>query len=170
MRSKELTRTTKLQLYTAIIRPVATYAGETWPLNKEHERMLLVFENSILRKIFGPVWDDDLAAWRIRHNVELRELSGLAPVTSFVRAQRLRWAGHVARKPDNAIIKMALTGRPDERRPRGRPRTRWLDVVRRDMQLLGEDPEEWMQLAQDRRQWRHLVAAAKDHPGLRPPE
>ena len=97
LKSRLLSRTTKLQLYKTVIRPVLTYACEAWTLTKELERRLLVFERSILRRILGPVRDEETGEWRIRHNRELQETTQLPPITSFVRAQRLRWAGHVAR-------------------------------------------------------------------------
>ena len=100
-----LTRTTKLQLYTTIIRPVLTYACETWTLTKELERRLLVFEHSVLRRILGPVRDDVTGEWRIRYNQELRDLTQLTPVTSFIRGQRLRWAGHIARMEPGCLLR-----------------------------------------------------------------
>ena len=166
LRSKLLTRTTKIQLYTTIIRPVLTYASETWTLTKELERRLLVFERSVLRRILGPVIDEATGEWRIRHNAELLELTRLAPITSFVRAQRLRWAGHLARMDPNCLLRRVFDGTPEGRRPRGRPRLRWSDCVRSDLEQLGvENPRNWTALAQDRRRWRLLVQAAKDQIG-----
>ena len=166
LRSKDVSRTTKLRLYTSVIRPVAVYACETWALTKELERRLFVFENGILRRIYGRVRDVETGEWRRRHNRELRELSRLPPITSFVKSQRLRWAGHVARMADDALPRRVLDGIPEGRRPLGRPRLRWSDCVKQDLQLLGvADPERWREMAQDRRRWRLLVAAAKDHPG-----
>ena len=103
----------------------------------------------------------------MRHNRELREVTRLPPITSYIRAQRLRWAGHVARLPDGSLVKEVARGTPFGRRPPGRPRMRWADNVTSDLALLGVDnPQDWWALAQDRRQWRTLVSAAKDHPGL----
>ena len=105
---------------------------------------MMVFEHSMLRRIYGAVWDDDVAAWRMRHNAELRELSQLPPITNFIRSQRLRWAGHVARKDDNDIIKRVAQGRPEGHRPPGRPRLRWTDTIKKDQQQLEvQDPENW---------------------------
>ena len=149
LNSRILSRRTKLQAYTAILRPIATYACETWSLTKEQERMLLVFEHKILRRILGRVRDEN-GEWRIRHNAELRELTGLAPITSFVRAQRLRWAGHVARLPDGSMTKEVARGTPFGPRPPGRPRSRWADNVRADLAALDvPNPEDWWNLAQD---------------------
>ena len=142
MTSKLLTRTTKLQLYLTLIRPVVTYACETWALTKEHERRLLVFEHGILRRIYGNERDEETGEWRWRHNQELRDISQLPPITSFIRSQRLRWAGHVARMDPERLPRKVMEGLPEGRRPPGRPRLRWSDTVRQDLQLLGvEDPE-----------------------------
>ena len=147
-RSNILSRKTKLQAYLTIIRPIATYGSETWRLTKELERRLTVFENSILRRIYGPVRDEQSGEWRRRHNLDLRELSELPPITSHIRAQRLRWAGHVARMGDDSLVKQITKGVPAGRRPVGRPRMRWSDNVRNDMVLLGvERANEWWELA-----------------------
>ena len=127
---------------------------------------MLVFEHSILRRILGPVQDEVTGQWRRRHNRELRDLTQLPPITSYVRSQRLRWAGHVARMPADSLLRRVLDGRPAGRRPPGRPRLRWTDCVRSDLALLGiPNPDDWMEMALDRQRWRTLVAAAKDHPG-----
>ena len=166
LKSKDVSRATKLRLYTSVIRPVATYACEAWTLTKELERRLYVFENGILRRIYGNVRDEATGEWRWRHNRELRDMSRLPPITSFVRSQRLRWAGHVARMADVTLLRRVLDGVPEGRRPIGRPRLRWADCIKQDLQLLGvANPERWREMAQDRRRWRLLVAAAKDHPG-----
>ena len=68
LKSRLLSRATNLQIFTTMIRPVVTYASETWALTKELERRLLVFERSILRRILGPVIDAETGLWRIRHN------------------------------------------------------------------------------------------------------
>ena len=112
-------------MYVTIIRPVATYACECWTLTQELERRLLVFEHGILRRILGPVRDEETRQWRRRHNRELRELTHLPPITSYVRSQRLRWAGHVARMNPDTLLRRVLDSRPElGRRPPGRPRLR----------------------------------------------
>ena len=162
-----VSRRTKLAVYTSIIRPIATYACETWSLTKEQERMLLVFERKILRSIYGRVWDDEAQEWRIRHNIELLELSNLPPISSYIRAQRLRWAGQVARLDDGNLTKEVARGRPHGRRPPGRPRQRWEDNIKSDLRLLGvADPEQCWTAALDRRRWRELFSAVKSHMGL----
>ena len=169
LKSKLLSHRTKLQAYVTMIRPIATYASETWSLTKHIEHILLVFERKIFRRIFGGVQDADTGEWRMRHNAEIRALSGLPPITSYIRAQRLRWAGHVARMNDGSLAKEVLRGVPHGRRPPGRPKMRWEDGVKSDLRVLLDtiDVDDWQQIAQDRRRWRDLVMAAMDHPGLR---
>ena len=128
--------------------------------------MMLVFENNILRRVCGPVRDEVTGDWRRRHNTELRELSGLPPITNYIRSQRLRWAGHVARRDHNSLIKGVEAGRPAGRRPVGRPRMRWSDNIVRDLEHLEvENPAEWRAKAQDREEWHLLVIASKDQMG-----
>ena len=148
-----------------------TYGCETWRLTKELERRLLVFENGVLRRIWGPVYDNDEGIWRRRHNQELRQLSELPLITSIIRTQRLRWAGHVVRMGEHRIARGVMLGRPEGRRPVGRPRMRWEDNVERDMEQLGvETPNHWQDIALDREEWGRLVKAAKDHVGPEPME
>ena len=149
-KSKNISRRTKLQVYTTIIRPITTYAAETWTLTKALERKLEVFENSILRRIYGPVYDAEEGAWRHRHNIDLRRMSQLPLITAFIRSSRLRWAGHVARKEEGNICRRYLFGRPEGRRPVGRPRLRWGDLIVSDLrQLVVDNPEDWPRIAED---------------------
>ena len=120
-----------MKAYTAIIRPVLTYGCETWRLTKDLERKLEVFENGILRRICGSVYDAELGRWRRRHNNELREMTEVPLITSTIMAQRLRWAGHVARAEENRLISQVARGQPEGRRPPGRPRMRWSDDKKR---------------------------------------
>ena len=105
LKSREISRGTKIQAYKTIVRPIATYGCETWRVTKEIERMLLVFENSILRRICGPVRDDHSGEWRRRHNEEQRLITRLPLITSHIRSQRLRWVGHIARMEEGILVK-----------------------------------------------------------------
>ena len=127
LRSRALSRRTKIQVYMTIIRPVLVYGAETWTLTQELSRRLLVFERNVLRRIVGPVFDPELHAWRIRHNAELQQLCDIPPITSVIRSMRLRWAGHLARMEDDSPTKRVFLGQPEGRRPPGRPRKRWRD-------------------------------------------
>ena len=139
-------------------------------MTKESERRLEVFERTILRRIWGPVWDDETMEWRRRHNEELMQVSQLPSISNVVRSHRLRWAGHVARMEEGSLAKDLMLGRPEGRRPLGRPRKRWLDNIKDDMRQLGVDPEEWMEASANRPGWRKLVKAARDQTGPQPPE
>ena len=75
------------------------------------------------------------------------------------------------RRPHDNMCRRYMVGRPEGRRPMGRPRLRWKDAVVSDLRQLGvEEAGDWMRTAQDRRRWRALVEAAKDHQGLQPLE
>jgi len=166
-----LSRRTKVQAYLTIIRPVVIYGSETWRLTKELERRLQVFENSVMRRICGPVRDALTGEWRRRHNAELREITRIPTIVEIITSQRMRWAGHVARMGPEREMGNILRGRPDGRRPVGRPRMRWADNLERDMESLGvEDPADWWNIAQDRSRWKQLVMAARDRRGLQPAE
>ena len=170
-KSRNLSRTTKLTTYITIIRPILLYGCETWRLTKELERKLLVFENGVMRRIWGPIFDETENTWRRRHNIELREASKLPPITNIIRSCRLRWAGHVARMEDDRTVKCVMTEKPNGRRPLGRPRMRWEDNIKKDLELLGEEtPNLWREVAMERERWGRLVKAAKDHMGPEPAE
>ena len=88
-KSRMLSKPTKTQTYTTIIRPIVIYGCETWRLTKELERRLNVFERGILRRIWGPVWDEEEGEWRRCHNHELMTLSGVPQITNIIRSHRL---------------------------------------------------------------------------------
>lgn len=164
-----LSRAAKVEIYTKVIRPIVLYGCETWTLTQRLEKRLEVFENGVLRRICGPVYDQEEREWRRRHNQELREITGVPLIQSLVKSHRLRWAGHIARRENNEIIKEVLKKKPQGRRPVGRPRKRWSDCVREDtVRLLRRS--DWENIAQDRPGWRSVVAAARGLHGLRPPE
>ena len=116
---------------------------------------MITFENKVLRKIYGPVVENN--QWRIRHNREIRDRYDEPDITAIVKSQRLRWFGHVKRR-HNSIIQEVMEGRPDGKRPLGRPRNRWRDDIAKDLNSLGRDEEEVF----DRIGWRAVVREAKD--------
>ena len=171
LNSSILSRRTRLKAYRTIIRPILTYGCETWRLTKDLERKLEVFENGILRRICGPVWDIELGQWRRRHNRELREMTSMPLIISIIMAQRLRWAGHVARAEEDRLISLVTTRQPEGSRPPGRPCMRWSDNVKQDLGKLQVDNSGgWWDIARDRDRWRLLVAAAMSHMGPQPLE
>ena len=138
-------------------------------MTKDLSHRLDVFERTILWRIFGPVQDDD-GEWRMRHNADLMQLARIPPHLKLHQSPEAQTGGHVARSPEDGLLRRVLMETPEGRRPPGRPRQRWLDCVKADVTMLGEDPETWMTLAEDRRRWRQLVMAAMDHQGLVPME
>jgi len=129
-----------------------------WTTTKQTERNLRTFEHRVWRKICGPVIDESTGNWRRRYNRELYDMLKIAPVTSFIKGQRIQWLGHIARRRENEIARAALEWKPQGKRPRGRPKRRWIDVVE-DLRILGV--KDWRETAQDRDRWRSVVMAAK---------
>ena len=98
-----LLQNSKLQIYRTLVRPVVTYGSESWTLTMEEERALAVFERKILRKIYGPVNENEL--WRTRQNDELEAIIKEENIVRFIKCQRIRWLGHIERMQDAAIPK-----------------------------------------------------------------
>ena len=106
------------------ILPVILYGCETWTLTLREEKRLRVFQNKVLWKIFGPKRDDQTGEWRKLHNGELHDLYGKPDIIGIVKSRRLRWAGHVTRMGNERGTWKLLVGKPDGKRPVGRPRMR----------------------------------------------
>jgi hypothetical protein len=115
-------------VYRTIILPVVLYGCETWSLTLKEERILRV-----LRRIFRPKRDKVTGEWRKLHNEELNGLSSLPNIWRVIKSRRLRWAGHVARMEEGRGVYRVLVGKPEGKRPLGRPRRRWEDNIRMDL-------------------------------------
>jgi hypothetical protein len=152
--SRLLSRNVKVKIYKTIILPVILYGYETWSLTLREEHRLRVFENRVLRRIFGPKRDEVTREWRKLHNKELHNL-----YSSPVKSRRMRWAGHVARKGEERKVYKVLVGKPEGKRPLGRPRRKWEDGVRMDLREIGLGYVDWIRLAQDRGRWLAVVSA-----------
>jgi len=113
------------------------------------ERKLRVFENMVLRRIFGPRRDDVTGEWRRLHNEELNDLYSSPNIVRVIKSIRMRWVGHVARMDEDRGVYRALVGKPEGKRPLGRPRHRWVDNIRMDLQEVGCEYIDWIGLAQD---------------------
>ena len=123
------------------------------------ERKLRVFENMVLRRIFGPRREEVTGEWRRSHNEELNDLYSSPNIVRVIKSRRMRWAGHVARMGEERGVYRVLLGKPEGRRPLGRPRRRWVDNIRMDLQEVVCRFMDWIWLAQDRDRWRTLVSA-----------
>jgi hypothetical protein len=98
---------------------------------------LRVFEIRVLRRIFGPKRDEVTGGWRKLHNEELHDLYSSPSIVRVIKARRMRWAGHVALMGEVRGSYNILIGRPEGRRPLGRPRRRWEDNIKIDLREIG---------------------------------
>jgi len=146
----------KIKIYRTITLPVVLYGCETWSLTLREERRLGVFENRVLRRVFGSMRDEVTGEWRKLHNEELRDLYSLTNIVRVVKSRRMRWAGHVARMGEARGVHRFLMGKPEGKRPLGRPRRRWEDNIKMDLREVGGGGD-WMELAQDGDRCRALV-------------
>ena len=132
---KLLTLKSKIIIYKTLIRPVLTYALETWVLNKQDIRRLGVFERKILRAIFEPTKEND--EWRIKHNNELYELYGEPDIVTYIKIESLQWAGHLIWMEDERPAKRAFQSNPGGNRLLGIPKARWEENVTEDAGTTG---------------------------------
>jgi len=113
----------------------------------------------MLRRIFGPRWEEVTGEWRRLHNEELNDLYSSPNIVRVIKWRRMRWAGHVARTGEERGVYRVLVGKPKGKRPLGRHRRRWVDNIRMDLQEVECGYMDWIGLAQNRDRWRTLVSA-----------
>jgi hypothetical protein len=101
------------------------------------EQRQSVFENRVLRRIFGPKGNETTREWRRLHKEELNDLYSSPNIIRVIKSRRMRWAGHVARMGEKRGAYRILVGTPEGRRPLGRPRLRWEDNIKMDLQEGG---------------------------------
>jgi hypothetical protein len=97
------------------------------------ERWLRVFENRVLRRIFGPKKDEVTRDWRKLHNEELNGLYSLPNFVRVIKSRRMRWTGHVGRMGEGRVVYRVLVGKPERKKPLGRARSRLEDNIRVDL-------------------------------------
>ena len=112
------------EVYIYIILPVVLYGCEAWSLTLREERNLRVFQNMVLGRIFGPRRDEVTGEWRRLHNEELNGLYSSPNILRVIKSRRMRWAGHVALMGEERSVYRVLVGKPEGKRPLGRPRCR----------------------------------------------
>jgi hypothetical protein len=110
----------------------------------------------VLRKVFGPKKEVDVS-WRKVHNDELHSLYSSPNIVRVIKPRRMRWAGHVARMGEGRGVYRVVVGKPEDKRPLGRPRRRWEDNIKLDLREIGIDGSNWIRLVQDRVQWWAFV-------------
>ena len=114
----------------------------------------------MLRRISGLKRDEITREWRNLHNEELNYLYSSSNVVRVIKSRRMRWARQVERVGDRSGVDRILVGKPEGHRPHGRPRRRWKDNIKMDLQEVGCGCMDWIELAQDRGRLRALVNAA----------
>ena len=112
---------------------------------------LRVFENRVLRRVFGPKRDEVTGEWRKLHNEELRDLYSLPNIVRVVTSRRMRWAGLVGRMREGRGVHRVLVGKPEGKRPLGRPRRRWEDNIKMYLREVGgvETGWSWLRIGTD---------------------
>jgi hypothetical protein len=118
-----------------------------------------MFENRVLRRIFGPKRDEVTGRWRKLHSGELHNLYSSPVIIRKIKSRIMRWAGHVAHMGEGRNVYRVLVGKPEGNRPLERPRHRWEDGIRMDLREVGWGGGGWIHLDQDRDHWRAVVNA-----------
>jgi hypothetical protein len=120
-----MSRNIKVKIYKTIILPFVLYGCETCSLTLREEHRLRVFENMVLRRMFGPRRDEVTGEWKKLHNEELHILYSSPNVIRQIKSRRIKWAGHVACLGEEGQVYRVLVGKPKGKRPLGRPRCKW---------------------------------------------
>jgi len=131
--SRLLFKNLKIKMYRNIILPVVLYRCETWLLTIREERKLRVFENMVLRRMFGPRMDEITGEWRRLRDEELNDLYSSPNIVRVIKSRRMRWAVHVARVGEERGVYRVLVGKPERKRPLGRHRHRLVNNIRRTL-------------------------------------
>jgi hypothetical protein len=118
-----------------------------------------VFENRVLRRIFGPKRGEVTGEGKKLHSEELHNLYSSPDIIRQVKSRRMRWAEHVARMREERNVYKVLMGKPEGKRPLGRLRCRWEYGIRMDLREIGFGGVDWIRLSQDRDRWRAVVSA-----------
>jgi len=140
-----------------------TYGCEAWTLTDRDEMYLRIFECRILRKIFGPVQNDD-GSWRIGMNYELNKLIENADIVRFIKSGRIALLDHVMRMDGKRIPDRILQWKPIGRRISGRRREGWIVDIEEDMQITGI--RRWRKQCEEREEWKRITEKAKTHSGV----
>jgi hypothetical protein len=135
--SRVLSKNIRIRIYKIIIFPVVLYGFETLFLALKEKHRLRVFESRVLRWLFGPK-RKVTGGWRKLHNEDLHNLYSSADIIRMIKSRR-RWTGHVARMGTKRNAYRILVGKPEWKRPVGRPRSGWLDNIKINLRYDGMD-------------------------------
>jgi len=150
--------------YKSLTRLAVTYECEAWVLTDRDEQYLRIFESRILRKIFGPVQNED-GSCRIGMNYELNELIENADTVRFIKSRRIAWLGHVMRMNDRRTPKRILEWKSIGTKIRGRPSKRWIVDFEKYKQIVGI-VSRWGKQCEERGEWKRITEKTKTHSGL----
>jgi hypothetical protein len=155
--SRLLSKNIEIRICKTIILPFFLYRCETLSLTLREEHRLRVFENRVLRRIFGPKKDEVTEDWRKLHNEMFRDLYFSPNIIRMIKSRRMRWTGHVTRMEEKRNAYWLLVGKPEGKRPLGRPRCRWVYDISMDLREVGWGDVDWIGISQDRNRLRALV-------------
>lgn len=153
LKSKEVSRHTKIRVYKTIIRPTLTYSCETWIMTNKIKQKLETWERRILRRIFGGRQTE--LGWERRSNAELYELFRDTRISNFIKMRRMQWLGHLERMVEGRDVRSLAWKIPEGKRKRGRPRKRWRDAIEEDLAEKGI--QNWKTKAMNRKEWKHIT-------------
>jgi hypothetical protein len=135
--SHPLSKDVKVKIYKTTILPVVLYGCETWSLTLREEHRLRVFENSVLRRIFGPKIQEVTEEWRKLNNEKIHILYSSPNIIRHIKSNRMRWARRMSRMGEERNMYKVLTGKPEVKKPFGKPRRRWEDGITMDLREIG---------------------------------
>jgi hypothetical protein len=144
-----ISKNLKIKIYRITVLSILLYGCETWSLTLGEAHRLRVFENRVLKKIFRPKREED-GSWKKLHNDDLHNPYSSPNIVRVIKSRRMRWVGHMARRGEGKGVYRVLVGRPEGKRPLGRPRRRWEDNIKIYLREMGIDGSNWIRLAQDR--------------------
>jgi hypothetical protein len=147
----------KIKIYKTIILPVVLYGCETWSLTLREEHRLRVLRRGCLGEYLDLKRDEMIGGWRKLHNEEMHGLYSSPSIIRVIKARMMRWVGHVVLMGEVRGAHNILVGRPEGRRPLGRPRHRWENNIKMDLREIGFGDVDGIHLAQDMDRWWALV-------------
>ena len=162
LKSHLTSKNTKILMYNLLIRPVLTYASETWTLSKTNERRLSLFDRKVLQCIFGAKQEN--GTWQKRYSYELYEIFNEPNIVNYIKVKRLAWEGRLVRMKNDGTLNKIFNTKPDAAKSVGKPKLQWENGVDQDMRILGV--KNWWKVAHNRDEWAKLLRKARAHQGL----